>query len=77
MVKNNWKKEKGKDLWRSNTSNAYLYVVKSYSSLGQWVVSVHNHWDVNRGGMEYGRYFDSKVQALKFAKNWMKRHPEG
>lgn len=85
-----WKKdthwEQLNDIYMSRISGGYWLVVGKQSKYGHNIlekskpleyVGVFVELRMLRGGKKFRKHFSTKNKAIKFAVNWMKRHPRG
>lgn len=75
MALKNWKKalgDKYQITFRNKIENIDLYINKTASNT--WVVQYFDNYKKNWNRPYANRYFKTKSQALKFAKQYMRTH---
>lgn len=73
-----WTKFTGHDAWHGKSLRRVVQVTPSYSGLGKWAMSVHGMdepGEVNYQGLQYARYFDTKQEAIDYARDYMRSNP--
>lgn len=46
-------------------------------NINRWDVGFYDLNDIYRSGYPHGKVFNTRGEAIKWAKQWMRRHPNG